>query len=224
MAQSMNLKPFYLLLGVVAVAGGAWIWSARAGGAFEPVEVGPLSDSALAASGWVIGSQSAPVEIVEYADFECGACGQWAILSAPDVKEGLVATGRVRLRFRDFPLPGHPHSPLAHQAAACAGEQGGFWQMADQIFFNQSRWVGERNPAAMFEDYAEALGIDVGQYRSCMDEQRGAANIEAARQAGLAVGVNSTPSFVIGGVLLVGALPYDSIVKYVERAERRAAQ
>jgi protein-disulfide isomerase len=57
-----------------------------------------------------------------------------------------------------------------------------------------------------------------------MDEQRGAANIEAARQAGLAVGVNSTPSFVIGGVLLVGALPYDSIVKYVERAERRAAQ
>jgi len=224
MAQSMNLKPFYLLLGVVAVAGGAWIWSARSGAAFEPVEVGPLSDSSLAASGWVIGSQSAPVEIVEYADFECGACGHWAILNAPDVKERLVATGRVRLRFRDFPLPGHPHSPLAHQAAACAGEQGGFWQMADQIFFNQSRWVGERNPAGMFEDYAEALGIDVGQYRSCMDEQRGAANIEAGRQAGLATGVSSTPSFVIGGKLFLGAQPYDSILKYVELAEARAAQ
>ncbi len=224
MAQAMNLKPFYALLAAVAVAGAAWIWTARSGAQRQPVEIGPLPVSVTSTSGWVLGSDSALVEIVEYADFECGACGQWSILHAPDVKQRLVATGRVRLRFRDFPLPNHRHSPLAHQAAACAGEQGRFWEMADQIFFNQARWVPERNPAGTFEDYAGALGLDRNRYDSCMDGRRGAENIEAGRQAGLAVGVSSTPSFVIGGLLVTGALPYDSILTLVELAEARAGQ
>ena len=131
MAQSMNLKPFYALLAVVALAGAAWIWTARSGSTFEPVEVGPLADSALAASGWVVGSESAPVEIVEYADFGCPACARLAIITMPDVRRRLVATGRARLRFRDFPL-GNPIVDMAHQAAACAGEQGRFFEMAER--------------------------------------------------------------------------------------------
>jgi protein-disulfide isomerase len=223
MAQSMSLKPFYALLGVVAVAGAAWIWTARSGSAFQPVEVGPLPDSALAASGWVLGSASAPVEIVEYADFGCGACGRLAIITIPDVRRLLVATGRVRLRFRDFPL-GSPTVDMAHQAAACAGEQGRFWEMADQLFLNQSRWALERDPRGRFEAFAEAVGLDLGQYDSCMRERRHWDRVVAGRQAGLALGVNSTPRLVIGGTMLTGAQPYDSILKYVELAEARAGQ
>jgi protein-disulfide isomerase len=223
MAQSMNLKPFYLLLAVVAVAGGAWIWSARSGAAFEPVEVGPLSDSALAASGWVLGSQSAPVEIVEYADFGCPACARLAIITIPDVRRLLVATDRARLRFRDFPL-GNPVVDMAHQAAACAGEQGRFFEMADQLFLNQSRWALEEDPRGRFEAFAEAVGIDLGRYGTCMAERRHWERVAAGRQAGLAIGINSTPRLVIGGIMLIGAQPYDSILKYVELAEARAAQ
>jgi protein-disulfide isomerase len=220
MAQSVSMKLFYGAFGVLVVVGAAWIWSSRGGS--EAVEVDPVPVDPTSFAGWVLGSDSAPVEIVEYADFECGACAHFAILTAPDVRQRLVATGRVRLRFRDFPIQGHRYSPIAHQAGACAGEQGRFWEMADQIFFNQSTWIQDRRPARQFEDYARAIGLNMDQYDSCIKERRHAGDIEASRQHGLAVGVKFTPSFVIGGLLVAGALPYDSIVRLVERAEARA--
>jgi len=220
MAQSMSMKWFYAAFGVLVVAGAAWIWSSRGGP--EAVEVGPLPVTATSFPGWVLGSDSAPVEITEFADFECAACAHFAILTAPDVRKRLVATGRVRLRFRDFPIQGHLYSPVAHQAGACAGEQGKFWEMADLIFFHQTTWVQEGRPDKAFEDYAKQLGLNMDQYRSCMKERRHAGDIEASRQAGLQLGVNATPSFVIGGLLVAGALPYDSIARLVERAEARA--
>jgi protein-disulfide isomerase len=220
MAQSVSMKLFYGAFGVLVVVGAAWIWSSRGGS--EAVEVDPVPVDPTSFAGWVLGSDSAPVEIVEYADFECGACAHFAILTAPDVRQRLVATGRVRLRFRDFPIQGHRYSPIAHQAGACAGEQGRFWEMADQIFFNQSTWIQDRRPARQFEDYARAIGLNMDQYDSCIKERRHAGDIEASRQHGLAVGVKFTPSFVIGGLLVAGTLPYDSIVRLVERAEARA--
>jgi len=222
MARSMNMKWFYAAFGVLVVAGAAWIWSSRSGAA--AVEVGPEPVTPTSFPGWVLGSDSAAVEIVEYADFECGACAHFAILTAPDIRKRLVATGRVRMRFRDFPIQGHEFSPIAHEAGACAGEQGRFWEMADEIFFNQATWVREGRPSKSFEDYAKALGLNMDQYKSCMKERRHAGDIEASRQHGLAIGVSATPSFVIGGLLVTGALPYDSIVRLVERAEARARQ
>jgi len=226
MAQSRNLKPFYIGLALIAIGGLAAIWMARSSNAARTAarEVGPVPVSAAGFEGWVIGSDSAPVEIVEYADFECGACAHFSVLTGPDIKSRLVASGRVRWRFRDFPLPGHANSPLAHHAAACAGEQGKFWDMMDRIFYNQSRWVRDRRPDRRIKEYAEAVGLDMGQYGDCMDEQRYVGQIEASRQEGIAVGIGSTPSFVIGGLLVVGSLPYDSVVSLVERAEQAAQQ
>jgi protein-disulfide isomerase len=217
MAQSMNLKPFYAVLGVVAVVGAAAIWMARTEG--SAVDVGLIPVSATSFPGHLLGSDSAAVEIVEYADFECGACAHFAILTLPDIKQRLVATGRVRLRFRDFPLPGHSKSPAAHMAAACAGEQGRFWEMKDQLFFGQQTWVRDRRPARRFEQYAETIGLDRKQYEDCVDDDRYAAQIAAGREEGMTVGVNSTPSFLIGGLLVVGSIPYDSVVALVRRAE-----
>ena len=217
MAQSMNLKPFYVVLGVIALVGAAAIWMARTDG--SAVEVGPTPVSATSFPGHVLGSDSAAVEIVEYADFECGACAHFAILTLPDIKQRLVATGRVRLRYRDFPLPGHSQSPAAHMAAACAGEQGRFWEMADQLYFGQQAWVRDRRPARRFEQYAEAIGLDMKQYEDCVDEDRYAAQIAAGREEGMTVGVNSTPSFLIGGLLVAGSISYDSVVALVRRAE-----
>ncbi len=224
MAQSMNLKPFYVALGVIAVGGAAAIWMARSSGSASEVDVEPLPVGATSFQGHVLGSDTAKVEIVEYADFECGACAHFAILTLPDIKQRLVATGRVRLRFRDFPLPNHSKSPAAHMAAACAGEQGRFWEMKDQLFFGQQSWARDRRPGRRFEKYAETIGLDMDQYEACVDADRYAAQIAAGREEGVAVGVNSTPSFLIGGLLVVGSISYDSVVALVRRAEGAASR
>jgi protein-disulfide isomerase len=222
MAQARSLKPFYIGLGLIAAAGLAAIWMARQSNAARTAarEVDPVPVNAAGFQGYVLGSDTAPVEILEFADFECGACGYFAVLSGPDVKSRLVNTGRVRWRFRDFPIDGHLNAPIAHQAAACAGEQGRFWDMHDQIFFNQSGWARDRRPARRLKEYARTVGLQMDQYDECMEQQRHTARIAAGKQEGLALGVNSTPSFIIGGVLVIGALPYDSVLALVERAER----
>jgi len=226
MKQRRSMGMFYAALVLIAVGGITAIWIARQSNASRTAarEAGPVPVSTSGFDGWVMGSDSALVEIVEYADFECGACAHFSILTGPDIRDRLVASGRVRWRFRDFPLQGHPNSPLAHHAAACAGEQGRFWEMQEQIFYNQGRWARDRRPDRRIRDYARAVGLDLDQYDDCMDEQRYVGQIQASYQEGVAVGVNSTPSFVIGDLLVVGSLPYDSVVALVERAERRLQQ
>jgi len=223
MAQTMNLKMFYFAFVALAVIGVGAIWMARGGGG-EPVEVGPVPVNASAFPGYVMGSDSAPVEIVEYADFGCSACAYFAVLTGTDMKNRLVNAGRVRWRFRDFVGPSHPNSLDAHLAAACAGEQGQFWAMHDQIMFNQQRWARDRRPDRAFRDYAAAIGIDVSQFDNCVDEQRPIPQLQASRQEGIDIGISATPSFVIGGRLHVGAMSYDSLVVLVERAEAAARQ
>ncbi|NIR45311.1 MAG: thioredoxin domain-containing protein, partial [Gemmatimonadetes bacterium] len=117
MARSMNMKVFYIGLGVIAVAGGVALWLAARGGGGGPVSVAPMPVDIGSFDGYTIGSDSAPVEVVEFADFQCPACARFAILTAPDLKSRLVATGRVRWTFRDFPLPIHDKAELAHHAA-----------------------------------------------------------------------------------------------------------
>ncbi len=222
MAKSLNLKPFYWGLGVIGVAGLAWIVSARGGGSVTlPANVSVATGSF---PGYVLGSDSALVEIVEYADFQCPACATFAILSAPDVKSRLVNTGRVRLRFRDFPLDIHDKAPLAHLVAACAAEQGQFWPMHDQLFYNQGTWARERRPRRLFDGYARAIGLDMAQYGACVDSEELLPRIAATRQEGIQLGVSSTPSFVIGDQLVAGSIPIAQIIRLVERAEAAAAR
>lgn len=219
MAGSMNLKPFYLGLAVVAVAGASGIWwAARSGGGggYEAVEPVPVAAGSFA--GYVLGSDSAPVEIHEYADFQCPACAHFAILTGTDLKQRLVATGQVRWRFFDFPLPGHQNARAAHHAAACAGEQDQFWTMHDQLFFAQQDWSTAGRPERKFRDYGRAIGLDLDRFDDCMDSRRYAGRIEATKQGGVNRGVSATPTFIIGRTMVSGSIPYDTLKSMVERA------
>lgn len=223
MAQAMNLKPFYLGFATLVLIGIGVIWLARSSGG-EPVDVGPVPLNAAGFPGYVLGSDSAPVEIIEYADFGCSACAVFTVLAGQDMKSRLISAGRVRWRFRDFVGPSHQNSLDAHLAGACAGEQGQFWPMHDQIMFNQQRWMRERNPAREFRDYARTVGIDVRRYDACVSSRSKLGQLDASKQEGLDIGVTATPSFVIDGKLYEGALPYDSLVTLVEQAEVAARQ
>ena len=217
------MKAFYAVLGVIAVIGGGVIWWTTTGGGSETQFIEqPVPLNTAGFPGYVIGSDSAPVEIVEYADFQCPACGHFAVLSGPDVKQRLVQTGLVRWRFRDFPLEIHDKALVAHHAAACANEQGRFWEMHDQLFFKQREWSESSRPQRLFRDYAAGIGADPDQFEQCMDEQRYLARIQATRNEVMALGVGSTPSFDIGQFRVTGSIPYDSVKVLVDIAAGKA--
>jgi protein-disulfide isomerase len=218
MAEPVNLKSFYALLAVLAALGIALLWWARGGGGADAAAPAPVPITTAAFDGYVLGSDSAPVTVIEYSNFECGWCARFAMLTMPDVKRRLIDSGLVRFKFRDFLLSEDPVAATAHLAAACAAEQGRFWEMHDQIFFNQGRWLRDSRPARVLRGYASQVGLDLDRYDGCMDERRYEARILATRNEGAAMGVGSTPTFVIGGRLESGYKQFDQFRALVEQA------
>ena len=218
-----GMRAFYTGLAALALVGAGAIYLARGsgGGATTVPSLREMAGDTAALPGYVMGSDSAPVEVEEYADFECPACRGFAIVTMPDVAERLVKTGQVRWRFRDFPLYQiHRKSPIAHEAAACAGEQGRFWEMHDQLYYNRDQWVETRNSAKKIREYAQKVGADLSRYDDCMKSHRYQARIAASARQGVERGVNSTPTFVIGNLMIPGALPYDSLKALINGATR----
>jgi len=203
------MRRFYLLLGGAALVGALALWVAARGSAdSRPANLTATPDSD-GFRGFTIGSDSAPLEVVEYSDFECPFCARFAAVQMPTIRTQLIETGRVRWRFRDYPLPGHRFSRYAAHAAQCAGEQGRFWQMHDQLFFNHTWAQTGRDPTRLFRDFARAAGVDVKQYDACMESGRFAGRIEASRQEGERLGVNGTPTFFVAGRLYSGGSTSD---------------
>ena len=215
-----NKRLFYVALGVLAVAGIAFLsYTTMRPGAQTTF----VLDSAIALvpnQGHVIGSDTALVEVVEFADFECPACGTFATLTEPDVRARLVNTGIIRFRFVDFPLQMHPNAPAAHLAAWCAGEQNRFWEMHDAIFAVQDRWSGyaTRRPNRIFSELARNVGVNMDQYESCVSSNKYAGQIQANVDEGLKRGVPGTPTFFIGRLKINEPVSYDVFKRYVDQA------
>ena len=172
----------------------------------------------MKAEGYLLGSAQAPVEVIEFADFECPGCGQFSTLTEPDVRAKLVNTGKIRIRYIDFPLQMHRNTWDASLAAACANDQGKFWEMHDAIFQNQDRWNGEATsrPRSVLSDLAKGVGLDMSKYGSCMDSETHKAKIQATLMEAERRGVNQTPTFVIGDKMVPGAIPYDQFKQLVD--------
>ena len=195
------MNRFYLLLGAVAVLGGGAVFLASrdkppAGLTWTGPAPAPAADGF---NGYTMGSDSARVEVVEYLDFECPACASFAILQMPTIREQLISTGKVRWRSRDFPLQIHQFSRFAAHAAQCAGEQGKFWEMHDQLFVNHAWAQTGKNPTRLFRGFAEAVGVDAAKYDECMASQRYVGRIQASLEEGERVGVGGTPTFFVNG-------------------------
>jgi protein-disulfide isomerase len=163
--------------------------------------------------GYLLGSDSAPLEVTEYADFQCPACQQWATVQFPTIEERLIRTGRVRWRYRDFPLDMHPFARIAAHVAACASEQGKYWDMNQKIYSWEGDWPEKSNPIGVFNDYANNVGLDRTKYDACMNSGRYAGRMRASYLEGVAAGVGSTPTFLINGRLYPGgnAVHYDML-------------
>lgn len=200
-----TLNRFYVLLGAVALVGGAlliWLVQRPKAVVSIPANVTIQPSDTSGFRGYLMGSDSAPVEITEYADYQCPGCAQLETIQMPTVRRQLIETGKVRWRYRDFPLDQlHPWARLAAHAAACADDQGKFWPMHDYIYAHHPEWSGDPRGANRFRDYAGAVGLDLTAYDQCMQSLKFAGRIQASVDEGVKLGVTGTPTLLINGRL-----------------------
>lgn len=165
------------------------------------------------------GDPAAPVVLEEFSSYQCPYCQQHFRENYPQILANYVDTGQVLYVFRDSPRPSQPHSPLAAQAARCAGRAGGaagYWSMHDRLFEQQGEWSTAEDTAALFKAYAADLGLDSPVFDRCLDTEETRAQVEADAADGTSRGVRGTPTFYLNGQILEGYYPYAAFAQAIE--------
>jgi protein-disulfide isomerase len=156
----------------------------------------------------VDGPRDAPIQMVEYGDYECPFCGR-AYTEVERVRTAL--RGRLLVAYRHFPLTQvHPHAMLAAEAAEAAATQGRFWQMHDLLYRNQDALEPEH-----LVSYAEALRLDVDTFTEDLQEHRFVDKVRRDFMTGARSGVNGTPTFFINGHRHDGPFDADALIAAV---------
>lgn len=161
------------------------------------------------------GNEQAPVTIVEFSDFECSFCSR----ATSTVKRVENTYGdKVRVVFRDYPLPIHRGATRAAEAAQCAGDQGKFWEMHDRLF-SKGGPIAETD----LHKFAGEAGVDVALFEQCLSSGRHTATWKASQEAASRLGVASTPTFFVNGRMISGAMPYETFAKVIDEELDRTA-
>ena len=169
-----------------------------------PVFVSELDDGVSPAKG----STNPRVTIVEFSDFECPYCNQ----VQGTLKQIIESYGKdVRLVFKHLPLEGHRNSFPAARAAYCAGEQDRFWQFHDALFSTR-----DLSPTVL-EQIASNLGLPPEKFQACLNSEQSRAAVVKDIEAARMFRIDSTPSFIVNGKLIKGALSFADFQKIIEQ-------
>jgi protein-disulfide isomerase len=219
-AKGTGTSRFYLLLGVVAVAGIAIIGYAirgdAGGAATEPVVVqGADNPSTLfaKAEGIAVGDPGAPVTLIVFSDYQCPGCAQFATRMKPVLEANEVKAGKLKMVYYDLPLTSiHQHSFLAARAARCAGDQGKYWDYHEQLFGRQAEWSHKRTtPLKELKEYGTLVGLDQAAFDRCLESDRFAETVTANALLAQQLGVNSTPTVIINNRRIRDPFDYQAI-------------
>ena len=200
-----EMTKFYWILGIVAIAGVAIVsWSvgskAMSSAVSAPIELPELAAAELMdlTHAVTLGDANAPIRILEFADFQCPGCGQFAREVKPLIQAEFVATGAAKFEYYTFPLVSiHPHAFLAARASLCADDQGKFWEYHDILFRNQGRWSTATSAAGTFDDYAEELGLDTDAFSDCVNSDKHADVVTANMELGYQLQIGGTPTVLV---------------------------
>jgi protein-disulfide isomerase len=158
----------------------------------------------VAATGPAKGPEGAPITIVEFSDFQCPYCVR-AESTVKDLMELEKYKGKIRLVYRDYPLPSHQLATKAAEAAHCAGDQGKYWEMHAKLFA-----ASPKLEVTDLKAYARELALDAGRFDKCLASGEKTKVVTDHAKAGEDVGVRGTPAFFINGRLLSGAQPLEA--------------
>jgi protein-disulfide isomerase len=154
------------------------------------------------------GPKDAPIELIEFSDFQCPFCQR----ANPTVEQVLKTYGdRIHFVYRHYPLPNHPNARPAAEAAACADEQGRFWEYHDRLFANTSRLTD-----ADLKEHAAATGLDPARFSACFDGHRFKSHVDQDVKEANDAGVTGTPAFFINGRTIEGSQPFDVFKRLID--------
>ena len=161
----------------------------------------------------VKGDKNAPVEIIEFSDFQCPFCARFYSDTLPQIQKEYIDTGKVKFVYRDFPLSSiHPQATPAAEAAECAKEQGKFWEYHDKLFQNQASLS-----TASYKQWAADLKLNTQQFNDCVDNRKYKSEVEKDYQDGQSAGVSGTPAFFVNGIKISGAQPFTAFKTIIDQ-------
>ncbi len=197
----------YLVQQRTAVAREAYLTQLRSKSTVT-IRLDPPRQAVAEADSPAIGPKGAPIEMIEFSDFQCPFCYR----VRPTVEKVLSTYGdKIRFVYRNYPLPSHPNAHPAAEAAQCANEQGKFWPYHDRLFADPRKLSD-----ADLKQAAADLGLDTAKFNACVDSHKYKARVDADMQAGDAAGVSGTPAFFINGRQLSGAQPYEAFKQLID--------
>ncbi|MBV8202335.1 MAG: thioredoxin domain-containing protein [Acidobacteria bacterium] len=160
------------------------------------------------------GPATAPVTIVEFSDFQCPFCSR----ITPTLEQVVSKYGnKVRLVFRQFPLPMHPNAAKAAEASLCANEQGKFWEMHDAMFKDQAGLAVD----GLKSKAAGIAGINAASFNSCLDSGKETPAVQSDMKEGTKAGVNGTPAMFVNGRFISGVVSPDDLSKVIDDELKR---
>jgi protein-disulfide isomerase len=164
-----------------------------------------------------LGDADAPVVMVEYGDFRCPFCGEFARETEPKLVDEYVESGTLRMEWRDFPYLGR-ESVRAALAARAAQEQGKFWEYHDLLYENQSGGFSDER----LVELARETHLDTEEFEADLGSARHQEAVTRDFREGQRIGITGTPTFLINGEMLAGAQPIEVFEDAIEQAKREA--
>jgi protein-disulfide isomerase len=221
------MRPLVLtgLLGTVLLTG-CGEGDARTAGAAQATP--PTPDAAVAPTAdprveradqsRIMGIPTANTWMLIVSDFQCPYCKDFHDKRAAALKKEFVETGKVRFAYVHCPLSQHPNAVPAAEASMCAGAQDRFWPYHDRLFDTVDEWGPSPSPQAVFDSIATGIGLDLTAFHQCLQDDVMLPIIQVDYQRGVDAKVRSTPTFLVGSVMIPGVAPLDVFRKEINNA------
>jgi protein-disulfide isomerase len=211
--KQQKMKTIWFSFALIIIVAAVTVWWFTMPDAQEPA-VQTTAEIRVGEDEWTLGNPDADIVLVEYADFQCGACAYYH----PIIKELMEEyDDRVLYVFRHFPLTSiHQYATLAARTAEAAGKQGRFWEMADLIFQNQQRW-SRGNAPFEFTGYARELGLDMNRFQNDLGAAETFQRVEQSFNTGTRLNITSVPSFYMNGEKIMNPRTLDEFRSLIDR-------
>ncbi|HEX2865320.1 MAG TPA: thioredoxin domain-containing protein [Deinococcales bacterium] len=199
--------------GTNAAAGPVRKLSYTTGGSPQQLDATPITGDPSVGGRYSLGKADAPLVVTEFANYQCIHCKNFSEETFPAFQTEFVDSGKARFVYRDLPFNGQENVHRASEAAACAADQGRYWDYHNALYRASDQWVNLTGSGldTQLAQYATDIGLDGAGLQSCLSSNRYTAAVDADIAAATKFGVDGTPAFFINGYRYEGEMRIEAL-------------